>query len=149
MTMTGGEQPMRVPATGQPQETVSTPDRKPAGPKWKPRQTDKKRIEKTRMVVTRDVLAGRLAQRAEISVRAAREEVQWFFDTMSSALQRGDEVRIHGFGSFSTAQRAARPGRDPRTGEPLSLPPRRVVRFVASTSLSAALKSRRQGYLKR
>ncbi len=48
-------------------------------------------------VVTRDVLAERLSERAEITMSAARDEVRWFFDTIATALEKGDEVRIHGF----------------------------------------------------
>ena len=94
-------------------------------------------------VVTRDVLAEKLAARAEITMSAARDEVRWFFDTIAGALEKGDEVRIHGFGSFKTAQRAARVGRNPRTGEAVNVPARRVVRFAASTTLSGALKNTR------
>src|SRR5579884_2590327 len=68
-------------------------------------------------VITRDVLAKQLAERAEITMSAARDEVSWFFDSIASALEKGDEVRIHGFGAFKTSQRAARMGRNPRTGE--------------------------------
>jgi nucleoid DNA-binding protein len=96
-------------------------------------------------VVTRDVLAERLSERAEITMSAARDEVRWFFDTIATALEKGDEVRIHGFGSFKTAQRAARMGRNPRTGEAVSVPARRVVRFAASTTLSSALKKSPRG----
>jgi DNA-binding protein HU-beta len=60
-------------------------------------------------------------------------------------LEKGDEVRIHGFGNFKTAQRAARLGRNPRTGEAVKVPARRVVRFSASTSLSSAVKGARPG----
>lgn len=91
-------------------------------------------------LITRDVLAERLAERAEITMVAARDEVKWFFDTLTGALSGGDEVRIHGFGSFKTAERAARVGRNPRTGETVQVAARRVVRFSPSTTLSAALK---------
>lgn len=94
-------------------------------------------------VVTRDVLAKQLADRAEITMSAARDEVNWFFETIAGALQKGDEVRIHGFGAFKTSQRAARVGRNPRTGEQVKVPARRVVRFSASTTLSSALKGGR------
>ena len=94
-------------------------------------------------VVTRDVLAQQLAARAEITMSAARDEVRWFFDTIASALESGDEVRVHGFGSFRTAQRAARLGRNPRTGESVKVPARRVVRFAPSTTLTSALKGGR------
>jgi DNA-binding protein HU-beta len=96
-------------------------------------------------VVTRDVLAKQLAERAEITMSAARDEVSWFFDTIAGALQKGDEVRIHGFGAFKTSQRAARVGRNPRTGEQVKVPARRVVRFSASTTLASALKGGRSG----
>ncbi len=96
-------------------------------------------------VITRDDLAERLAERAEITMVAARDEVRWFFDTIAQSLEKGDEVRIHGFGNFKTAQRAARLGRNPRTGEAVKVPARRVVRFSASTSLSSAVKGARPG----
>jgi DNA-binding protein HU-beta len=91
-------------------------------------------------VVTRDVLAEQLAERADITMTAARDEVRWFFDTISEELTRGNEIRIHGFGAFKTSQRAARLARNPRTGESVKVPARRVVRFAPSTSLSSALK---------
>jgi DNA-binding protein HU-beta len=94
-------------------------------------------------VKTRDDLAQELAKRAEITVTAARDEVRWFFDTISETLEKGDEVRIHGFGAFKTAQRAARTGRNPRTGEAVKVPARRVVRFSPSTVLSTSVKAGR------
>jgi nucleoid DNA-binding protein len=100
-------------------------------------------------VVTRDVLAKQLADRAEITITAARDEVGWFFDTIATSLEKGDEVRIHGFGAFKTAQRAARMGRNPRTGEAVKVAARRVVRFSPSTTLSQSLKSSGRGRAKR
>jgi DNA-binding protein HU-beta len=92
-------------------------------------------------LVTRDVLAEKLAAKAEITQTAARDEVKWFFDTIATSLTSGDEVRIHGFGTFKTSQRAARVGRNPRTGATVQVPARRVVRFSPSTTLAGALKS--------
>ena len=80
---------------------------------------------------------------------AARDEASWFFETIATSLEKGDEVRIHGFGAFKTSQRAARLGRNPRTGEQVKVPARRVVRFSASTTLSSALKSARGTRAKR
>ena len=95
-------------------------------------------------VITRDVLARKLADHAEIPMSAARDEVAIVFDTIADSLQKGDEVRIHGFGAFKTSQRKARTGRNPRTGEAVRVPARRVVRFSASTTLSSALKGARR-----
>lgn len=90
-------------------------------------------------------LAKLLAERAEITVSAARDEVDWIFDTLAGALESGGEVRISGFGALKTTQRAARVGRNPRTGEAVRVPARRVVRFSPSTTLSSAVKSGRRG----
>lgn len=92
-------------------------------------------------VITRDTLAADLSERAEITMSAARDEVRWFFDSIARGLTEGDEVRIHGFGSFKTSQRAARVGRNPRTGESVNVPARRVVRFAPSTTLTAGLRA--------
>lgn len=93
--------------------------------------------------LTREVLAERLAERAEITKVAARDEVKWFFDAIGGAIAGGDDVSIHGFGTFKTAQRPARTARNPRTGESVQVAARRVVRFSPATTLTAALKSPR------
>jgi len=91
--------------------------------------------------ITRDTIAEQLAERAEITMVAARDEVRWFFEQLTAGLTSGDEVRIHGFGTFKTAERAARVGRNPRTGEAVKVPARRVVKFSASSTLAEQLKS--------
>ena len=91
--------------------------------------------------ITREVLADNLAERAQITKAAAREEVKWFFDTLSSAVLAGEEVRIHGFGTFKAVQRSASTRRNPRTGEPVQVPAHRAVRFIPSTTVSAALRA--------
>jgi nucleoid DNA-binding protein len=91
--------------------------------------------------ITREVLADHLAERAQITKVAAREEVKWFFDTLSAAVLAGDEVRIHGFGTFKAVNRSASTRRNPRTGEPVQVPAHRAVRFVPSTTVAAALRS--------
>lgn len=90
--------------------------------------------------LTREVLADQLAERAQITRVAAREEVKWFFETLSAAVIAGDEVRIHGFGTFKPVQRAASTRRNPRTGEPVQVPAHRAVRFAPSTTVNAALR---------
>ncbi len=96
-------------------------------------------------VVTRDALARDLQawveeHGGEMPMTAARDEVSWFFEHISDQITAGNEVRIHGFGAFKTTHRAARTGRNPRTGEPVKVAARRVVRFAPSTTLSTALK---------
>ena len=97
-------------------------------------------------VITRDSLAEMWKAKVEdeeggtYAMTRARDDVRWFFATIASALQKGDEVRIHGFGNFKIQQRAARMGRNPRTGEAVRVPARKVVRFSPSATLSASLK---------
>jgi integration host factor subunit alpha len=61
--------------------------------------------------------------------------VERIFRAMSDTLRRGDEVKITNFGVFEVRTRAARPGRNPRTGESVPIPPRRVVVFRAAEAL--------------
>src|SRR2546423_11417999 len=95
-------------------------------------------------VITRDVLAERLADwvqsnEGQVSFVAAKDEVKWFFDTLTTSLVDGDEVRIHGFGTLKTSERAARVGRNPRTGETVKVAARRVARFTPGSSLATTL----------
>jgi DNA-binding protein HU-beta len=97
-------------------------------------------------VITRDSLAESWKAKVEdeegatYAMTRARDDVRWFFDAITGALRDGDEVRIHGFGNFTIQQRAARMGRNPRTGEAVKVPARKVVRFSPSATLSASLK---------
>ena len=97
-------------------------------------------------VITRDSLAEMWKAKVEdeeggtYAMTRARDDVRWFFDAITGALQKGDEVHIHGFGNFKIQQRAARMGRNPRTGEAVRVPARKVVRFSPSATLSASLK---------
>jgi DNA-binding protein HU-beta len=94
-------------------------------------------------VITRDSLAKAWKDTFEgdtYAMTRARDDVRWFFDAITSALQKGDEVHIHGFGNFKIQQRAARIGRNPRTGEAVKVPAHKVVRFSPSATLSASLK---------
>jgi integration host factor subunit beta len=57
------------------------------------------------------------------------------FDSVVRALRRGDKVEIRGFGSFRTRQRQARMGRNPKTGERVEVPAKRVPHFKPSKEL--------------
>ena len=62
---------------------------------------------------------------------AAAETIDAFLATVTNALAKGDAVQLIGFGSFSTGARAARTGRNPRTGEALQLAASKTVKFTA------------------
>jgi DNA-binding protein HU-beta len=63
---------------------------------------------------------------------AAKGVTQSVFDAIVKAVQNGDSVRIYGFGIFSVTNRAARKGRNPRTGEPLDIPASSHLKFSPS-----------------
>ena len=69
----------------------------------------------------------------------AEEIVERIFLAMRRALIKGDEVKITNFGVFAVRTRAARPGRNPRTGESVPIPPRRVVTLRVAAKLDAEL----------
>lgn len=56
--------------------------------------------------------------------------------TLYDTLKQGDSIRLPGIGTFKIVERAARMGRNPRTGEQISIPARRQVKFTASKSLA-------------
>lgn len=69
------------------------------------------------------------------SKREALELVDAVFDIMKETLTNGEKIKVSGFGNFIVRDKTARPGLNPRTGERITLPPRRVVRFRPSPVL--------------
>jgi DNA-binding protein HU-beta len=65
----------------------------------------------------------------------ASRAVEGVFDAITSALKRGDEVRLVGFGTFSTSKRKASTGRNPRTGEPMQIKESTQPKFKAGKGL--------------
>ena len=66
-------------------------------------------------------IAGRVADRIGVSRSAAEDAVDAVFEAVSESLANGEEVRIAGFGTFGARSRPARTGRNPQTGESLSI----------------------------
>ena len=66
-------------------------------------------------------LIGAVAEHAGLPRGDAARAVEAVFDTITQNLKRGNEVRLVGFGSFSVTKRKASTGRNPRTGEPMSI----------------------------
>jgi len=69
----------------------------------------------------------------------ASKVVQSVFEGISTALSRGEEVRLAGFGIFETVDRAAREGRNPRTGEVVAIPASKAPKFKPAKQLRDAL----------
>lgn len=72
--------------------------------------------------------------------KSAEDAVDTVFDTMTSALSKGDEVSVAGFGTFLVKNRAAREARNPRTGEKVHVPATKAPKFRAGKGLKDAVK---------
>ena len=84
-------------------------------------------------------LAENIARRTKLTRAQANEVITAFTDQISAAMARGETVSLTGFGSFNVRQRQARTGRNPQTGETISIPAHRTVGFRAGKSLRDAL----------
>ena len=71
--------------------------------------------------------------------------VEAFFDEIRNALERGDDVKLSGFGNFQLRDKPQRPGRNPKTGEEIPITARRVVTFHASQKLKTAVEALSDG----
>ena len=69
--------------------------------------------------------------------------IDTLFELIKQSLQNGEDVLISGFGKFSVKEKHGRIGRNPQTGEPLKLSPRKVVTFKCSDVLRAAINEER------
>ena len=70
------------------------------------------------------------------SKAAAQRAAQTVLDIISESVAAGEDVRLHGFGSFAVKQRAARKGVNLQTGEKIEVPAKKVVRFKAASALA-------------
>jgi DNA-binding protein HU-beta len=89
--------------------------------------------------ISKSELLDKVAGNAGVSKGDAERVLGAFFDMVTSSAKSGDKVAWPGFGSFSTTQRAARTGRNPRTGESMSVPASTAMKFSASSTLKQAL----------
>jgi len=84
-------------------------------------------------------LINKIAREMNISKQEAEAGVNLFFQTIKEALEQGEEIELRGFGSFRFRQRQARSGRNPRTGEPVKVPPKKVLYFKPSKLLKSII----------
>jgi DNA-binding protein HU-beta len=92
--------------------------------------------------VTKQEFVAEVARRSQLTARDAGKAVDAFLDTIVDTLKGGGDVAFTGFGKFSTAQRAARTGVNPRNpSEKVHIPAARVPKFSAGSGLKSAVKS--------
>ena len=82
----------------------------------------------------------KVASEADLSKKEAAAAVDAVLTTIESELKSGGEVSFTGFGKFHVAQRGAREGRNPRTGETMQIAATKVPRFTAGSGLKKAIK---------
>ena len=80
-----------------------------------------------------------IAQEADISKAAATKALDGMMNAVTNALKKGDTVTLVGFGTFYVGERAARQGRNPRTGEALTIAAAKTPKFRAGKALKDAL----------
>lgn len=81
-----------------------------------------------------------IAGDANITKADAKRALDAFIDATTKALKKGDRVALVGFGSFGVAKRAARTGRNPRTGREIKIAAKKVVKFKPGSDLSKSVK---------
>jgi DNA-binding protein HU-beta len=84
-------------------------------------------------------LIGDVADKSGLSKGDASKAAESVFDSITAALKKGDEVRLVGFGTFSVSKRKASTGRNPRTGEPMTIKASTQPKFKAGKGLKDAV----------
>jgi DNA-binding protein HU-beta len=85
-------------------------------------------------------LIARVAEVSGLSKADAERALGAFVSVVTDALRCGEEVRMLGFGTFSTTKRAATIGRNPKTGELISIPARIIPKFKVGQHLKDAVR---------
>lgn len=95
--------------------------------------------------MTKNELARELADEFELPRRQIIELVEALLDRITSVLKSGDKMQLTPFGQFKIRDRAARMARNPQTGEPVHVPAKRVLKFIAGRSLKEAVGTAKSG----
>ncbi len=91
--------------------------------------------------LTKAELAELLYEQLGLNKREAKDFIEEFFELITQQVAQGQDVKISGFGNFQVRTKQARPGRNPRTGEPVMVGARRAVTFHASNSLKTEINA--------
>ena len=91
-------------------------------------------------VVGKDELIRDVAEKSGLGVGEAKRALEATLRAIEEQMGEGNEVRLTGFGKFSVSQRAARMGRNPRTGETMQIAAKAVPRFSAGAELKKAVQ---------
>ncbi len=93
------------------------------------------------MALTKADMAKSLFNEMGLNKNEGRELVDLFFQELEACLTVGEPIRLSGFGNFDLRDKSERPGRNPKTGEKVPIPGRRVVTFRAGQKLRARVEA--------
>lgn len=80
-------------------------------------------------------LVAAIADKAELSKKDADAALKAFTDVVAEELKKGEKIQLVGFGTFEVSERAARTGRNPQTGEEMTIPASKAPKFKAGKAL--------------
>ena len=84
-------------------------------------------------------LINKLAESANLTKAQSTDALNAVLDSISEALKEGDKITLVGFGTFSVSRREARSGRNPQTGETITIAAKNVVKFKPGKELSESV----------
>jgi integration host factor subunit beta len=90
-------------------------------------------------MIRSELLQALARENPELRIEDVERAVDTFFDEVAASLAEGGRVELRGFGAFSTRQREARKGRNPRTGDTVQVPEKRVPYFKPGKEMRARL----------
>lgn len=80
-------------------------------------------------------LVSAIADKADLSKKDAEAALKAFTDVVTEELKKGEKIQLVGFGTFEVSERAARTGRNPQTGEEMTIPASKAPKFKAGKAL--------------
>ena len=93
------------------------------------------------MTITKDSLVEMIHNEVGLNKREATELIECFFEQIKKSLENGKDIKLSGFGNFILRNKAPRPGRNPKTGEEVTISERRVVTFKSGLKLKSKLEA--------
>ncbi len=94
--------------------------------------------------MTKEELIEAIAKGADISKSKAKMSLNTMLDSIKKVVSKGGKVQLIGFGSFSSGKRAARIGRNPKTGGEIKIPASKTVKFSAGKTFKEAVNARKK-----
>ena len=93
------------------------------------------------MTITKDSLVEMVHNEVGLNKREAKELIECFFEQIKKSLEDGNDIKLSGFGNFVLRNKLPRPGRNPKTGEEVTISERRVVTFKSGLKLKSKLEA--------